>query len=226
MTNTAWPLPVPDALGPIVGADDVADAVVATLKEWSPYYVAMVSGRVQGADKIGGRSQPSAPIEQFSKWISEDEYRNVGSGRPASYEVRVPATVGVPERKGTGLYIATWRTQVTVQYWGTDWQEARDGTSWYEKVVRWSLLQHKSLGGFAQSTKWIGSSYARGGHTSSRTEGQCVMGFDVKVFDVVDDTRGPKVVPVPAVVPDQDPTVESTVVTLDNVGPDGELEED
>jgi hypothetical protein len=218
MTNVEWPLPQPDSLGPNLGADDVADAVVATLDEWTPFYVAMISGRVTAAGKIGGRSQPTTPLAPFGHWINEDEYRNVGTGRPAGYEVRVPATVGEPRRKGSGLYVATWRVQVNVQYWGTDWQESRDGTSWYEKATRWSILQHRSLGGFANSTTWKGTSFQRGGHSSSRTEGIAVIGFDVEVLDSINDTRGPATVPAPPLVPDQDPTVATTSVTLTNAG--------
>lgn len=226
MTNVEWPLPVPDALGPNVGADDVADAVLVILDIWTPYYVAMISGRVQAAGKIGGRSQPNAPLPPFGKWINEDEFRNVGTGRPAAYEVRVPATVGEPELRGNGNYDVTWRCQVNVQYWGTDWQEARDGASWYEKAVRWSILQHGALAGFANRTNWKGTSFQRGGHSSSRTEGIAVIGFDVRVRNTFDVTRGPTEVPSPPVVPDQDPTVETTAATIENVGPGGDLQED
>lgn len=225
-TNAYWPLPEPDALGPLIGADDVADAVEATLATWAPFYVGALSGRLQAAGKIGGRSQPSAPLHVFGKWTNEGEYRSIGTGTPAAYEVRVTGTVGEPQRQGTGLYIATWRSQVTVTAFGTTWQEARDFTSWYEKIVRWSLMQHKSLGGFAQTTKWVGVAYQLIEHSSSRSLGQVVIGLDVRVPDVLNDTRGPAEVPVPPLVPAQDPTAETITATVTNAGPGGDLQED
>lgn len=226
MTNAYWPLPVPDALGPLIGADDVAEAVEATIELWSPFYIGAISGRLVDAAKIGGRSQPAAPLKPFGKWRNESEFRTIGTGEPAAYQVRVPATVGDPHLKGNGLYVVTWRAQVSVQFFGTNWREARDGTSWYEKAVRACVLQHRSLGGFANGTFWRGAQYAGIEHSSSRTEGQAVLGFDVEVLSVTDVFRGPKEVPVPALVPEQDPTVETTSVTVTNVRPTGTLEED
>ena len=101
-----------------------------------------------------------------------------------------------------------------MQVFGTTWEEAADLGSWYEKVVRWCILQHRSLGGVAMSTKWMGNQYSGKEHSSTRTEGLIVMGFDVKLGNVIDVGRGPAEVPSPPVAPAPDPTVESTVVTV------------
>lgn len=224
-TNPYWPLPSPDSLGGMIGADDVAEAIEATILEWSPYYLAVLSTRLLDAGKIGGHDQPTAPLKPFGKWRNESDKRSIGTGTPASFEVRVPATVGDPYLDDARRYIATWRAQITVQTFGTSWQNARDFTSWYEKAVRWSILQHRSLGDFAMSTKWRGAQYSGKEHSSSRTEGQAVLGFDVQVRDVTDLGRGPATVPTPPVAPPQDPTVETTSVTVTNVGPTGSLED-
>lgn len=213
MTNAYWPLPSPDSLGRLVGADDVANAVESTIALWSPFYLAALSGRLIKASQIGGRDQPNAPLAAFGTWVNETDVRSLGTGTPAAYMVRVPGTVGEPMLQGRA-YIASWRAQVTIQTFGTTWQMARNFTSWYEKVVRWSVLQHKSLGGFAMSTKWAGATYAGIDHTASRTEGQAVLAFDVQVNDVLDTGRGPAEVPSPLIVPDQDPTATSATATV------------
>lgn len=220
MTNVYWPLTVPDSLGGVVGADDVRDAVRATIETWAPFYVAVISDRLATAGLIGGPGQNPAPLPDFGEWKNEPTFRNIGSGQPAAFLVRVPATVGTPDTQGNGQVIATWRCQVTVQVFGTQWEEAADLASWYEKAVRLSVMQHKSLGGFANSTKWMGNQYSGKEHSSSRTEGLIVMAFDVKVGNVIDVSRGPATVPVPPVVPAPDNTVATTSVTIANDGPE------
>lgn len=213
--STYWPLPLPDSLGGLVGADDVRNAVKDTIDEWSPYYLAVVSQRLVAQDRLGGAKQIKSPLKDFGKWLNDPDHRSYGSGQPAACLVTVPGTVGVPDKQGNGQIIATWRAQVTVRVFGTDWQEAADLTSWYEKTARWCILQHGSLGGFAMSTKWIGGQYSGREHTSTRTEGVATLGFDVKVGDVIDVNRGPATVPSPAVPPADDSTVETVVVTID-----------
>lgn len=210
MTNLFWPTPAPDQLGPMIGPGDVRDAVKATILEWETWYLSVLSTRLTG--KIGGRSQPANPLPNFGTWVNEPANRSWGTGQPAAFLVTVPATVGVPDRQGSGLVNATWRAQVEVQVFGTTWEETTDLVGWYQSVILWSLLQHSSLGGFAMATKWVGSQYRREVHTSTRTSGHCVLGFDVKVADVIDTNRGPSVVPSGA--PGQDPTVLTTPFTL------------
>lgn len=214
MTNVYWPLPVPDSLGGLVGADDVRDAIKATILEWSPYYIAVLSTRLATAGVIGQPQQISAPLPNFGTWVNEPDKRNFGSGQPAAFLSKVTGTVGEPVVQGNGQVIATWRSQVTVQVFGTTWEEAADLGSYYEKVVRWCILQHKSLGGFAMSTKWMGHTFNGKLHTGTRTVGEIVLAFDVKVGNVIDVNRGPATVPSPPVAPAPDETVASTVVTI------------
>lgn len=220
MTNAYWPTPAPDSLGNILGADDVRDAVKATILTWSPYYLRALSSRLFDAGRIGktvsGVKQPPYPLPPFGVWVNEPRFRNVGTGEPPAFLVTVPATVGTPDLHGDRSYTASWRVQVTVRVFGTSWEEAVDLVSWYEKVVRWSVIQHRSLGGLAMSTKWAGTQYTGEEHTSTRTEGQAVLGFDVQLADVV-EVRGPSVVPDD--LPGQDPSVETVLFALDLLDP-------
>lgn len=218
MTNIYWPLPEPNSLGGIIGADDVRDAIKATILLWSPFYLMAISETLAAQNRIGGTSggfkQPPNPLPQFGTWVNEPTHRNFGTGEPAAFLVTVPATVGVPDLQSSGQYIATWRAQVEVQVFGTSWEEAADLSSWYEKVVRWCILQHRSLGGLAMTTKWTGASYSGTQHTSTRTVGEVAMGFDVMVEDVADVNRGPQTVPSPLAIPAQDPTVKTVIPDL------------
>lgn len=221
--NPYWPAPQPDSLGMMAGADDVRDALKATIDTWSAYYVTILSQRLAEAGLIGGRDQPPNPLQGFETFTNQPGYRNIGTGQPAVYLVTVAGTVGTPAMRGTGAIEAVYRANVEVHTFGTDWQEAADLTSWYEKAVRWSILQHRSLGGVANTTSWLGTSYSKGdagGHSSKRTEGIAQMGFNVKMPDVIDVFRGPSTVPVgggSGGPPPDDPTVDDVIFDLTKV---------
>lgn len=211
-TNVYWPEPYPDSLGGLVGADDVRDNVESTIVTWSAFYLTALSGRLAFDNRIGGANQPPNPLPDFSDWPNQSQFRNYGVGQAASFYVTVPGTSGVPELQGNRNYIATWRAQVEVSVLGTTWKEAADLVSWYEKVVRWCIIQHRSLGGFAMATAWAGATYTPGEHTSTRTEANAILGLDVTVNDVIDATGGPATVP--SGIPTGDPTVLTTDVTI------------
>jgi hypothetical protein len=218
VTNTAWPLPLPDALGNLLGADDVRDAVKATIDLWSPYYLGVLSQRLAAANRIGGQVdgviQPPNPLPSFSVFTNEPTHRNLGSGCAADYRVTCPGTVGEPHVEGSGYVRATYRANVAVDVFGTDWQSTADLTSWYEKVVRWCIVQHRALGGIANASKWIGSEYKPVDHTSTRTQGQVMLGFNVAVAETV-FVNGPTTIPTTPGPPTDDPTVEFIEISLD-----------
>lgn len=220
--NPFWPQATPDSLGEIIGADDVRDALRATILEWAPYYLGVLSARLAAANRIGGidadgNTQPPNPLPNFGMWLDEPEYRSLGTGEPAAFLVTVPATVGAPELKADRSYIATWRAQVRIQVFGTVWEQARDLVSWYEKAVRWAVLQHRSLGGFAMATKWAGHSFTEDEHDSTRTVMSAYLGLDVTVDDVTDVARGPVTVPATFEPPPPNETTETVTMAFTKV---------
>lgn len=217
-TNPTWPLPEPDALGPIRGGDDVRLAVRSTIETWVPYYLTVLSARLAATGKIGGTNQPPNPLPPFGTWRDEPTYRNLGSGMPAAYLVTAPGTKGEPDKQGSGLYRATWRAQVRIQVFGTTWQQTLDLTSWYEKAVRWAVLQHQGLGGAAQATTWVGTSIELVDRTrnATRSVALATIGLDVTLANVIDSTRGPKTVP-STPTPGQDETVTEVVIDFTKV---------
>lgn len=228
--NTYWPLPSPDSLGNMVGADDVRRAVKRTILTWAPFYLGMVSQREALAGNIGNSSQPPNPLPNFGKWVNRMQNRSLGTGMPAAFIVTVPATVGKPEIQGNRSVKAVFRAQVIVQVFGSDWETTADLASWYEKAVRWSIVQHGALADndgnpFATRTNWVGNQYSGEMiHEGTRTYGECVTAFDVLLPDVI-DIIGPDTVPTPPVVPDDDPTVDDVIVTLKNARPNEPLED-
>lgn len=216
-TNPYWPLVGPDSLGGLVGADDVRDNVKSIIDLWAPYYTAIVSNRLAAQGRIGGPGQNPVPLPEFGTWANDPEHRSFGTGQPAAYLVTSPGTVGQPDLQGNHQYIAVWRAQVMVQVFGTDWQSTADLTSWYEKIVRWCVMQHRSLGGFAMGTSWVGAQYIGKEHTSTRTEGVVTLGFDVKVGNVLDIGAGPEFPPAGPAAPPDDTTVAEVITTLTKV---------
>lgn len=214
--NPTWPLLEPDLVGPIRGADDVRDALTATIDAWSPFYLGVLSKRLAAESRIGGKGQPRNPLPGFGHWRNTPNYRSLGAGMPAAFLVTTQATHKGPEVKGDGNIWATWRAECQVVLFGTTWQQAADVTSWYEKVVLLSVLQHRNLGTVAQTTKWVGSSYRPLEHTSARTLDMAAIGFDVTLANVLNVRGGPKTVPTTP-TPGQDETVDEVIVTLDKV---------
>lgn len=217
--NPYWPLPLPDSIGALVGADDVRNAVKNTILEWSSYYLAIVSQRLVAQGRIGGTNLVGAPLPGFGTWDNDPQFRSLGTGMPAAFLVTTPATVANSiELQGNRQYRAAWRAQVNLWVYGTTWEMADDITSWYEKAVRLCLLQHRTLGNqFATGTKWVGNSYTSEIHDSTRTIGKCAMAFDVLVNGPVIEVRGPATLPVPAVSLPDDPTVNTVDITLARV---------
>jgi hypothetical protein len=213
--NVFWPLPQPDSVGPIIGADDVRERMRYIIEKWSPYYISILSQRLEAAGLIGADSPNDAPLPMFGSWVNQPEFRTYGTGISPTFLVTVPEVVGKPCLQGNGLYIAVYRAQVVVQVFGTNWEEAADTVSWYEKVIRWSVLQNRSLEQFAMSTAWDAVTYRGDEHDGTRTVAQAVMYFNVQVRDVISVNFPVGAVPFPPDPPPQDPQVERTVVTFD-----------
>lgn len=209
-SNPVWPVPEPDAAGPIRGADTARDAVRDTIDLWSPYYLGVLSKRLAATGRI------QKPLQHFGHWRNTPSYRSIGTGQPAAFMVTVAATMKDPDVQANGLVIATWRTQVRVLVYGTTWQQASDRTAWYEQAVLLSVLQHRGLGGVAKATKWAGSAYAVAEHTSTRTVQQVTIGLDVTLDNVLSVRAGPATPPTSG-TPGQDPTADDVVVNLTKV---------
>lgn len=216
--NEFFQVSQPDDVGNIIGADDVRDQVKYIITKWAPFYTAVLSDRLVTAGKIGGDSQVDAPLTNFGTWVNEPQYRSYGTGQSPTFLVTVPMTVGNPLLQANGRYIVVWRTQIVTQVFGTTWEEAADLISWYEKIVRWCILQNRSLEQFAMSTKWQGVTFRGDEHDGTRTVAQAVSLYDVQVRNAIDVLGLAALTnpPFPPIAPPSDPTVESTLITVED----------
>ncbi|MDQ2727983.1 MAG: hypothetical protein M3Y91_09015 [Actinomycetota bacterium] len=203
------PSPVPSGFGAIKGATDVRNAMLAVLKAQTPIYLDEVAR--QAALPVITPGQPA--LAHIRSWEVVTDFDLIPNDAMPSGMVSSSGIVGKPTREGTGLTRAIWSVDVSVVINGNSWQDTADRVGWYTAAVRAAVAQHRSLGGFAQDTTWVGESYGRIPTRESRTLGAGVVMFTVAVESVVNYNAGPLVAGPPAT---PYPTVASTVVTLDN----------
>jgi hypothetical protein len=185
---TDWDLSyVDNAYGPLFGGHSVQEAFYRTLETWLPSYIAEVNRQ------LGGKIL-DVPFE----YRHRPDYRTLPRNAGAAILVEVPHTVGEPHISQNFIR-ANWRVEVTVYVYGTkDWQETQALTSAYAACVRAAIIQHRGLGGFAETTIWDGEEYLEGEHSATRTTGIAHLNFSVTVGNVMDMMGG---VPLPAFAP-------------------------
>ena len=200
--------------GPIVSADQVADAAVATLRTWMPYYVAELERR--------------RPHEDGDPWPPEPRsYRAIASASITGWpEHQLPAVVVVcpglaarPERDGQGVYRATWQVGVGVIVSARDEAATDRLAGLYGAAARAVIAQQSSLGGFAAGTRWIDESLDDVPVDATRTLRAVVEEFEVDVDAVVSDADGPRELPDPTPDPHDPwpgwPVADPVIVTTD-----------
>lgn len=190
--------------GPFIGPSQVRDAAQATLTLWAPTYVAEAARRV-GADLAG-----------FNDWLNEAGISPVGGDARPRYSVYCPGTLGEPRKEGDGTYRAVWDVQVNLWLYGADWQTTEDTLGWYMTALVMALLQHPSMGGFAEGIAWRGVRYEPVEERALHTWGRGVALFAASVRQVLDAHAGPATVPAPdpTVAPPPDPTVTGAGITV------------
>lgn len=190
--------------GPFIGPSQVRSAVQNTLTRWAPTYVAEAGRRV-------GRT-----LLNFDEWLNEPGISPVGGDQAPRYSVYCPGTLGEPRYNGDGTIDVLWDCQVNLWQWGLDYQSTEDTLGWYMTALVMALLQHPSLGGFAESLTWRGVRYEPVQETSFHTWGRGVALFGARVVKVLDAYAGPSVVPSPdpTVAPPADPTVTGSTVAV------------
>jgi hypothetical protein len=177
--TTPYPLPTTDLFGGLAGAAEVRQAMVTTLKLWTPTYIAEVAART------------GLTMRPFEDWKLRPEYRTLPVNNSPACLITCLGTLGEPAIRGNGSAYAVWTVEVSIVVFGDDWETTADLTGHYTTALRAAVLQHRDLGGFAGSTKWLGEKYTEIEHSSTRTLGVAVIHFAVAVDHVVDVTTGP-----------------------------------
>jgi hypothetical protein len=186
-------------IGPLIGADEVCDAVEATLAVWFPSAVAEIAA-------AGG---PALALPT-SYDMPDAAALRAGNAVIPAVVVSSPGLASAPVRDEEGAYRASWRVVVTAFARGNDYRDTARTVRGYALAIRTALVQHPSLGGFAAELTWDGEEYAALDSAAARTIGGAFVTFTVTVADVTDATAGP-IVPPPAtaLVSPADPTVTS-----------------
>jgi hypothetical protein len=188
-----------DAYGPIFGGSSVQEAVYRTLETWLSSYIAEVN-RQLGSDVL----------KNVTEYRHRPEYRTLPKDVQCAILVIVPGTAGTPKTYQDSVR-ANWNVQVNAFVYGTkDWQETQALTTAYAACIRACLVQHRDLGLFAETTKWMGESYLEGEHSSTRTTGLAKINFEVTIGNNVTPYGG---APVAGYQPSGAPT-DPTVLPL------------
>lgn len=192
--------------GTIITGKHVRAAVEATLKRWMPDYIGEVARR-------NGKAAGDLPnFRSYSSVLEPDKFTE---DQLPSCVIVAPGLFGEPHRRGTGRYEADWSVGVGAVVRGKDRASTFDLTEYYAAAVRAILVQHPSLGGFAQHTDWLGERYDELSTQDLRTIAFAVVQFSVTVEGVVDTSQGPTAPS--GVTPPPDPgdwrTVQSVTVT-------------
>jgi hypothetical protein len=183
---------LPDAFGPLYMGGSVEVAMIRTLEEWLPTYVAEIN------------RQLGAPILTVPQSYLYQPTERPIAPKTSQSMVIVPGTIGVPERKasvgatGQGATRATFDARVSVFFGGTqDFNESRAVGNAYAAAVTGAIAQNPSLGGFAEITKWHGYNVASEGRSSTYWRMTTIVRFGVTVANVMSPFGG---IPTPSVL--------------------------
>lgn len=152
----------------VVTAWDVEEAVISTLKARLPYYV----GQLNYAEPRG-----YVRTTTFEKW-PEDQLPLV--------IVISPGIIEPPLKQGDGKYRANWLVGAACMVSARTEDETRKMARDYGALIRATLLQTPSLGGFARGVTWIDETYDQVEVRDRRTLASAEATIHVEVGDVVD----------------------------------------
>lgn len=197
-----------DLYGTIIGADDVRAAAKAHAVKWLPAYLAQIGRQHDVVLPLPGRYE-----------IRQD------AGLPS--RSRLPAVLfhceqlRATEIDGDGNYWA--RALLDIDLWvmaDTD-EHASQLVGRYAKAVRAAFLQHRTLDGFAVTTRWVEEAFTDPAARAGDQPGFLAIGsvgLQVDIADVVNVTYGPSEPP-QAEPPDDAPVVATVTVTNRGAAP-------
>lgn len=197
-------------LGKFMGPADVRRAVRDTLAVWAPTYLAEAQRRTAGLNLL------DPLVSSFDEWVNQPGIEVVNPGQVPRYVVTVPGSIGTPRRAGDGSYRAIWRVVVDIWLYGPDYQTTEDLLGWYVTALRELLVQHGSLGGFAETTQWVSEQYGPAAPpTAFHSWGRASLTMAVSVDGMMSAYAGPGVPPAdPTVVPVGVPAVTGTNINV------------
>jgi len=171
---------------PLIGAPNVEDAVLNTLRTWLPTYL----WEIERQNDLRKGSLPHPPTPEsfdgghdFLTWI-EDQCPKV---------IAVVNPVGEPERSGSIGYSQAFAVQVGAVLFDDNEADARRLAGHYGTAIQGTILQQGDLGGFAERTIMVQSPEVSFQDQDMRRLHQVVAVFHVFVTGIVSDSAGPDV---------------------------------
>jgi hypothetical protein len=190
-------------IGPVIAGGDVEAAMEATVRLWSPDYLAEVAeqhGRARG------------DLAEFRSYVHMVDVSKYSEDQTPTCVIVSPGTSEHPERSKTD-YGAWWSVGLGAVVSGQDVQNTYELVGLYIAAMRALVIQHKSLGGFASDTVWMAERYDEIASDDARTIMAGVAQFDVYV-EAVTKATGPTKPSADATLPPGEwPTAETVTVS-------------
>lgn len=194
--------------GTIVTEKQVRAAVKAHLLEWTPAYLAELA-------RQDGLADNAYPL--FRSYVSSgDAIETWPEDQLPACVIVAPTLAAPPERNGRH-FSAQWLVGIGVVVSANDREATADLVGQYTAAVRGAMTQHGSVGGFAEETVWLDERYNELGNDGSRTIAAGRNLFRVTIPKVMQVYGGPMQPPASQVAPDPDPTVATTVTTIERM---------
>lgn len=199
---------MPNVFGPMVDGTMVEIAAEETIKIWLPTYLAEYERRHDIPAKTLPALRSFASATEFDHWPEEQ--------LPGCIVISA-GLLSPPERYGDGMMSAEWACGVAVLTSGQDRTQSLRLAKIYIACIRWLMLQHPSLGGFATEVRWVDETYDDMAPEMDRTLANGILQLGVRVENVVDARTGPITVPTPdPYTPPPEPhTVETVFIKVD-----------
>jgi hypothetical protein len=195
-----------DIFGAIRLADDLEDAVLATLEKWWPVYVAELELQSPADTDDPKHIEPGA-LPPPKAWVKANQLDRAASDNLPAIVVVSPGMSGraAPKQEGDGTFRAFFSIGVGVFVSADQRSNTMRLVRLYTAIVRTILLQRQSLDGFADGTTWLDESYDDNfTFTDDQTISAGQVVFEIELSGVVNRYGGPAVYGGPPPDPDPD----------------------
>jgi hypothetical protein len=164
-----------EQIGKSHSADDVAQAVIARLRDWGPAYTAAIAPELA----------PWNAVVRLSEFLDFPE-----NFLPAAV-VLIPGTVGEPLRDGQGNYSHTYSCLVGIVAVAKTEDDTRRVIEKYGAVTRLCLLQNSQLADDVGTLEWVSESTDNLAVSEKRHLLICTNAFTLQVDNIANWRKGP-----------------------------------
>lgn len=165
----------------LISADDLVDGARGTLEEHIPTVLTLL-----GLDQPDPVRPGWKPFRPPITWEQVPDIRAVQAANLPAGVIVPRGTAGEPQQSSRGTR-ATWRLEVAMFDRDADFSPTAARLTRWASVLRGALLRDRTLGGVAESTRWVSESYRPlQDQRGARTLGGCVVEIAVTAVNVVD----------------------------------------